>query len=61
MAELVTSLAAARTGHVACRSSRHRIEKATARQINEVSHQITHGDFMATHWLVSFALQAVLV
>ena len=41
--------------------SRHRIEKATARQINEVSHQITHGDFMATHWLVSFALQAVLV
>ena len=40
--------------------SRHRIEKATARQINEVSHQITHGDFMATHWLVSFALQAVL-
>ncbi|MDU5026446.1 MAG: DUF2891 domain-containing protein, partial [Cutibacterium avidum] len=37
-----------------------RIEVATDRQISEVASQITDGDFMSTHWLVSFALQAVL-
>lgn len=39
---------------------RRRIEVATDRQISEVAPQITDGDFMATHWLVSFALQAAL-
>ena len=40
--------------------ARRRIEVATDRQISEVASQITDGDFMSTHWLVSFALQAVL-
>ncbi|RFT42099.1 DUF2891 family protein, partial [Cutibacterium avidum] len=40
--------------------ARRRIEVATNRQISEVASQITDGDFMSTHWLVSFALQAVL-
>ena len=39
---------------------RRRIEVATDRQISEVAPQITDGDFMATHWLVSFALQVAL-
>lgn len=41
--------------------SRRRIDEATDRQVREVSEQITRGDYMATHWLVSFALQALLV
>ncbi|MSS44968.1 DUF2891 domain-containing protein [Cutibacterium sp. WCA-380-WT-3A] len=40
--------------------ARRRIETATQRQISKVAAQITDGDFMATHWLVSFALQAVM-
>ena len=35
-----------------------RVREAAARQEDAVLQQITDGDFMATHWLVSFALLA---
>ena len=37
-----------------------RIAQVTARQVSAVEPQISDGDFMATHWLVSFAVQAEL-
>ncbi|WP_130866237.1 DUF2891 family protein [Acidipropionibacterium timonense] len=40
-------------------AARERIEKAASTQIEAVERQIVDGDFMSTHWLVSFALQAV--
>lgn len=39
---------------------RRRIAQVTARQVSAVESQISDGDFMATHWLVSFAVQAEL-
>jgi hypothetical protein len=36
-----------------------RIATATAHQVSEVEREIDEGDFMATHWLVSFAVLAV--
>ncbi|MEA5649916.1 MAG: DUF2891 domain-containing protein, partial [Cutibacterium granulosum] len=36
------------------------IAQVTARQVSAVEPQISDGDFMATHWLVSFAVQAEL-
>lgn len=39
---------------------RARIAEASASQIATVASEITSGDFMATHWLVSFALKAEL-
>ncbi|MDU1524238.1 MAG: DUF2891 family protein, partial [Cutibacterium granulosum] len=39
---------------------RRRIAQVTARQVSAVEPQISDGDFMATHWLVSFAVQAEL-
>jgi len=36
-----------------------RVAAATRRQVEEVERQIVEGDFMSTHWLVSFALLAV--
>ncbi len=38
---------------------RVRVDSATLRQIEAVEHEIVEGDFMSTHWLVSFALLAV--
>jgi hypothetical protein len=38
---------------------RDRVAAATARQVDEVEREIAEGDFMSTHWLVSFALLAV--
>ena len=35
-----------------------RVEAATARQVEQVEREIVDGDFMSTHWLVSFALLA---
>lgn len=37
-----------------------RIGRRTAGQVADVADRITGGDFMATHWLVSFALKAEL-
>ena len=37
-----------------------RIAATTPGQIEHVAAAITEGDFMATHWLVSFALKAQL-
>ncbi len=37
---------------------RVRVRDATARQVAQVEEQIVAGDFMSTHWLVSFALLA---
>ena len=37
-----------------------RITEASAAQVAAVASEITDGDFMATHWLVSFALKAEL-
>ena len=37
-----------------------RIDEASALQVDAVAAEITDGDFMATHWLVSFALKAEL-
>lgn len=37
-----------------------RIATLTAAETDRVADAITHGDFMATHWLVSFALKAEL-
>lgn len=37
---------------------RARVEAATARQVERVEREIVEGNFMATHWLVSFALLA---
>ena len=39
--------------------SRARVDAATSRQITAVEREIVEGDFMSTHWLVSFALLAV--
>jgi hypothetical protein len=39
--------------------ARTRIGSATARQVSLVEEEIVTGDFMSTHWLVSFALLAV--
>lgn len=39
--------------------ARQRIASATARQVAVVEEEIVTGDFMSTHWLVSFALLAV--
>ena len=39
--------------------ARVRVDAATLRQIEAVEHEIVEGDFMSTHWLVSFALLAV--
>ena len=36
-----------------------RVAAATRRQVEEVQREIIEGDFMSTHWLVSFALLAV--
>ena len=36
-----------------------RIAERTPRQISDVEREIVGGDFMSTHWLVSFALMAV--
>jgi len=38
--------------------ARARIEAATAEQVAVVGEEIVAGDFMSTHWLVSFALLA---
>ncbi len=38
---------------------RARVDAATPRQIAAVEREIVEGDFMSTHWLVSFALLAV--
>ena len=40
-------------------SRRTRVAAATARQVERVEREIVDGDFMSTHWLVSFALLAV--
>ena len=37
---------------------RVRVDAATARQVDRVEREIVEGDFMSTHWLVSFALLA---
>lgn len=37
---------------------RARVEAATARQVQAVEREIVTGDFMSTHWLVSFAVLA---
>lgn len=37
---------------------RDRVAAATAAQVAGVAHEIVAGDFLATHWLVSFALLA---
>ncbi len=42
-------------------SRRDRVTAATARQVERVEREIVEGDFMSTHWLVSFALLAVTV
>jgi hypothetical protein len=39
--------------------ARERIAAATSRQVTVVEQEIVTGDFMSTHWLVSFALLAV--
>lgn len=41
--------------------SRQRVAAASATQIAVVSQEIVAGDFMSTHWLVSFALLAATV
>lgn len=38
---------------------RQRVAAATRLQVERVEHEIVTGDFMSTHWLVSFALLAV--
>ncbi|MDO5535250.1 MAG: DUF2891 family protein [Propionibacteriaceae bacterium] len=43
------------------RGASDRIADASAAQVAAVASEITDGDFMATHWLVSFALKAALV
>ncbi len=40
---------------------RKRIAVATARQVSAIEQEIVEGDFMSTHWLVSFALLAATV
>jgi hypothetical protein len=40
---------------------RERIAEATARQVSAIEQEIVEGDFMSTHWLVSFALLAATV
>ncbi len=40
-------------------SARRRVAEATRRQVEQVEREIVEGDFMSTHWLVSFALLAV--
>jgi hypothetical protein len=37
---------------------RARVEEASARQVRAVEREIVAGDFMSTHWLVSFAVLA---
>ena len=39
--------------------ARARVDAATQRQVAAVEREIVEGDFMSTHWLVSFALLAV--
>ena len=39
--------------------SRERVVAATGRQLAAVEREIAEGNFMSTHWLVSFALLAV--
>ncbi|MFL6063306.1 MAG: DUF2891 family protein [Friedmanniella sp.] len=39
--------------------TRERIAQATTHQVEVVEQEIVTGDFMSTHWLVSFALLAV--
>ncbi|MGZ4505552.1 MAG: DUF2891 family protein [Nocardioidaceae bacterium] len=39
--------------------AQRRVAAATARQVAAVQPEISTGDFMSTHWLVSFALLAV--
>ncbi|MDX6300335.1 MAG: hypothetical protein QOF53_1549 [Nocardioidaceae bacterium] len=38
---------------------RERVAVATAHQVSAMEREIVEGDFMSTHWLVSFALLAV--
>ncbi len=38
---------------------RARVEGTTRARVEQVEQEITRGDFMSTHWLVSFALLAV--
>lgn len=38
--------------------AQHRIAEATELQIRTVESEVSDGDFMSTHWLVTFALQA---
>jgi hypothetical protein len=40
-------------------AARRRVVEATRRQVEQVEQEIVEGDFMSTHWLVSFALLAV--
>lgn len=40
-------------------AARRRVVEATRRQVEQVEREIVEGDFMSTHWLVSFALLAV--
>jgi hypothetical protein len=42
-------------------AARRRVAEATRRQVEQVEREIVEGDFMSTHWLVSFALLAVTV
>lgn len=42
-------------------AARRRVAEATSRQVAQVEREIVEGDFMSTHWLVSFALLAVTV
>jgi hypothetical protein len=37
---------------------RARVDEATGRQVSAIEQEIVAGDFMSTHWLVSFALLA---
>jgi len=39
--------------------ARQRVVEATREQVEQVEREIVEGDFMSTHWLVSFALLAV--
>lgn len=41
-------------------AAQHRIAETTERQVLAVDEEISHGDFMSTHWLVTFALRAQL-
>ena len=41
-------------------AAQRRIAEATEHQVHAVEEEISHGDFMSTHWLVTFALRAQL-